>query len=79
MPISRDVSTWPARNTVSPRARSLPAKAMNCPDAAARRTSMTVVLPRSRVSVCSTMTTASAPRGTMPPVAINVAVPGSNR
>jgi hypothetical protein len=38
MPISREVNTWPARSTVSPRARSLPAKAMNCPAAPARRT-----------------------------------------
>ncbi len=29
------------------------------------------------VSVCSTMTTASAPRGTIPPVAISAAVPGT--
>ena len=28
MPISPEVNTWPARNTVSPRARSLPTKAM---------------------------------------------------
>ncbi len=82
MPISREVSTWPARSTVSPRARSLPAKAMNWPETAGRRTAIAGTPPSppsptpSTVSVCSTMTTASAPRGAMPPVAIRVAVPG---
>jgi len=42
MPISREVSSWPARKRSLPRARSLPAKAMNWPGAAGRRTSMTV-------------------------------------
>ena len=82
MPISREVSTWPARSTVSPRARSLPAKAMNWPETAGRRTAiagmpLSLSPSPSTVSVCSTMTTASAPRGAMPPVAIRVAVPGS--
>ena len=34
---------------------------------------------RSRVTACSTMTTASAPRGIMPPVAIAIALPASDR
>ena len=48
----------------------------NWPAAAGRRTSTSVRPSASTVSVCSTITTASAPRGTMPPVAISVAVPG---
>ena len=40
MPISRDVSRVPLRRSVSPRAMSVPAKPMNCPGAAARRTSI---------------------------------------
>ena len=76
MPISREVRTCPARSTVSPRARSLPAKAMNWPADAGRRISIRVWPLSSTASVCSTMTTASAPRGTIPPVAIRAAVPG---
>ena len=49
---------------------------MNCPGAAARRTSTAASAP-STSSVCSTITTASAPRGTTPPVAMVVAVAGS--
>src|SRR6185437_2329896 len=75
MPISREVKCWPARSTVSPRARSLPAKAMNCPDVAARRISISVLPSDWRASVCSIIITASAPRGTIPPVAIRVAPP----
>ena len=48
---------------------------MNCPGAAARRSSMRGA-PSSISSVCSIITTASAPRGITPPVAIVVAVPG---
>ena len=46
---------------------------MNCPGAAARRSSIAGA-PCSTNSVCSIMTTASAPRGMMPPVATAVAV-----
>ena len=77
MPISREVSSLPRRSTVSPRARSLPAKAISCPGTAGRTTRMAPVA--SSKSVCSTISTASAPRGIMPPVAITVAVPGSDR
>ena len=76
MPISREVSSLPRRSTVSPRARSLPAKAISCPGTAGRTTRMAPVA--SSKSVCSTISTASAPRGIMPPVAITVAVPGTN-
>ena len=48
---------------------------MNCPGAAARRRSIAGA-PSSISSVCSIITTASAPRGITPPVAIAVAVPG---
>ena len=47
---------------------------MNCPGVAARRSSIAGMLSIS--SVCSIITTASAPRGTTPPVAMVVAVPG---
>src|SRR5579883_1136658 len=53
---------------------SEPAGWMNWPGAAARRISTKSPSARSRVSVCSTMTTASAPRGTIPPVAMTLAV-----
>ena len=76
MPISRDVSRVPLRNSVSPRAMSLPAKPMNWPGGAALNTSMAGPCAVSSKSVCSIMITASAPRGIMPPVAIVVAVPG---
>ena len=49
---------------------------MNCPLAAARRRSMAGLISSSINSVCSIITTASAPRGMTPPVAIAVAVPG---
>ena len=49
---------------------------MNCPGAAARRSSIAGA-PASISSVCSIITTASAPRGMTPPVAIVVAVPGA--
>ena len=77
MPISREPSTEPRRNSVSPRAMSEPANEMNWPGAAARRTSIAGPVFASISSVCSIITTASAPRGTMPPVAIVVAVPGA--
>ncbi len=76
MPTSRDVSSRPRRSTVSPRAMSDPAVAIYWPGVAARRSSITGGEPSSS-SVCSIMTTASAPRGTMPPVAITTAVPGA--
>ena len=49
---------------------------MNWPGATVRRRSMAGAPSPSTSSVCSIMTTASAPRGTMPPVAIVVAEPG---
>ncbi len=49
---------------------------MNWPGAAARRRSI-AASALSTSSVCSTITTASAPRGTTPPVAMVVAVPRS--
>ena len=49
---------------------------MNCPGAAARRRSIAGAAA-SISSVCSIITTASAPRGITPPVAIAVAVPGA--
>ena len=49
---------------------------MNWPGAAARRRSIAGAPASSTSSVCSIITTASAPRGTTPPVAIVVAVPG---
>src|SRR5262252_7408053 len=48
---------------------------MSCPGAAARRRSIAGTPLSSTNSVCSTMTTASAPRGTTPPVAMVVAEP----
>ena len=55
---------------------SEPAYETNCPGAAARRTSIAGAPVSSTSSVCSIITTASAPRGTTPPVAMVVAVPG---
>ena len=76
MPISRAVRTLPRRSTVSPRAMSLPAKAIELPgDRRPQRPGCVPVASSS--SVCSTISTASAPRGSMPPVAITVAVPGA--
>ncbi len=49
---------------------------MNCPLATARRRSIAGAASSSISSVCSIITTASAPRGMTPPVAIAVAVPG---
>ena len=49
---------------------------MNCPGATARRRSIAGAAA-SISSVCSIITTASAPRGTTPPVAIAVALPGA--
>ena len=79
MPISRELSTAPARSTVSPRAMSPPAAASAAPGVAGRRSSShrTPSPSAAPTSVCSTMTTASAPRGSIPPVAITVAVPGA--
>ena len=50
---------------------------MSCPLAAARRSAMAGATSASISSVCSIITTASAPRGMTPPVAIAVAVPGN--
>ena len=74
MPISREPMMVPARSTASPRAMSEPACETNCPGDAARRTS---IAREPQGCVCSTMTMASAPRGSGPPVAIAVAVPDS--
>ncbi len=54
---------------------SVPAKESAAPGATGRRTSTT--RPPSSRSVSSTGTTASAPRGSMPPVAIALAVPAA--
>ena len=75
MPISREPITVSRRSSVSPRAMSEPAKPMNWPGVAARRTSIAVPSGVATASVCSIITTASAPRGIGPPVAIGVAVP----
>ena len=77
MPISREPITVPRRSRVSPPAMSEPAKPTNWPGAAARRTAMRGSGASSSGSVCSTMTTASAPRGIGAPVATAVAVPGA--
>ena len=63
----------PANSTVSPLPMSVPANDTAAPGVRARRT--TTVAPASSRSVSSTASTASAPRGSMPPVAIGVAVP----
>ena len=76
MPISRAPMMAPARTSVSPRAMSDPAWEMNCPGRAARRISMA---SDPRGCVCSIMITASAPRGSGPPVAMDVAVPRVTR
>ena len=73
MPISREPITVPACKSVSPRAISDPAKDTNCPGETARRTS---IASSPKGCVCSTIATASAPRGIGPPVAIGVAVLG---
>jgi len=73
--VSREVRRAPAKSTVSPRPMSVPAKETAPPGVVARRT--TTTRPPSSRSVCSTGITASAPRGSMPPVAIDVAVPGA--
>ena len=72
-PVSRLVSSWPRRSTVSPAVMSVPANDTPLPAVTARamRSSPAALSP-----ACSTITTASAPRGTMPPVAINTASPG---
>ena len=77
MPISREPRTVPIRMSISSRAMSEPAKETNCPGAGARRNQ--IAPSPSTGSVCSIMTTASAPRGIGPPVAIGVAVPFSTR
>ncbi len=70
-PVSRLLSGCPRRSTVSPDVMSVPANEIPLP-------AVTALMMRSspsRPSACSTMTTASAPRGTMPPVAICAATP----
>ena len=76
MPISREPMRIPRRSKVSPRAMSEPAKDTNCPGPTVRRNSIAGAGPSSN-SVCSIMMTASAPRGSTPPVAMAVAVPGA--
>ncbi len=71
-PVSRLVSRWPRRRTVSPAVMSVPANEIPLPAA----TALAIRSSRPRTSACSTITTASAPRGTIPPVAIDTAVPG---
>src|SRR5262245_3273086 len=75
-PISRAPTRVPRRSNVSPRAISEPAYETNCPGVATRRSSIRG-WPSSISSVCSIITTASAPRGMTPPVAIAVHVPGT--
>src|ERR1043166_1301414 len=71
-PVSREVSTSRARSTVSPCATSGPAKLMLRPGVSAFVT--TSASPS--IEVCSTIRTASAPRGMTPPVGIAIALPG---
>ena len=70
-PVSRLVSCRPRRSTVSPAVISVPANDTPLPAVTARP----IRSSRPRASACSTITTASAPRGTMPPVAIDTALP----
>ena len=70
-PVSREVSRVPRNSTVSPPPMSVPANDTAAPGTRARRTTTS---PPS-TSVNSTGTTQSAPRGSIPPVAIEVAVP----
>ena len=70
--ISREPSLVPSRSTVSPAAMSDPAPEIAVPAATACRIS---TIPDSGHSVHSTITTASAPRGIIAPVAIVVAAP----
>ena len=66
----------PRRSTVSPAVMSVPANDTPLPAVTAREPmSLQLVCP-SDTSACSTMTTASAPRGIMPPVAMATASPG---
>ena len=70
-PVSRLVRICPRRNTVSPAVMSVPANDTPLPAVTARPTRNS--LPAT--SACSTITTASAPRGIMPPVAMATASP----
>ena len=70
--VSRDVNTMPRRRIVSPRPMSDPANEIFAPGATERDTA----IPSATGSVYSTITIASVPRGTTPPVAICVAVAG---
>ena len=72
-PVSRADNWVPPRNTTSPRPMSDPAKLILPPGTAARVTR----IPLPSGSVSSTITTASAFRGTTAPVAIGTAVPAS--
>ena len=62
----------PLKSTVSPLPTSVPANETAAPGATARRTTTHAAAP---TSVSSTGTTASAPRGSIPPVAIASAAP----
>src|SRR5437660_1296418 len=77
-PVSRADRRVPFLRTSSPRAMSVPAKVTPAPGATGRRTRISASSrsPSWAIVVCSTMTTASAPRGSMLPVAIKVAGPG---
>ena len=63
-PVSREVSSSPRRSTISPRPMSVPGEGDVAPgrDRPAHRAAASP-----SASVCSTMTTASAPRGSMRP------------
>ncbi len=71
-PVSRLVRIAPRRSTASPAVMSVAANATPLPAATARAIRSSLPL----TSACSTITTASAPRGIMPPVAIATASPG---
>ena len=71
-PVSREVRIVPPRRTSSPRLMSVPAKLTPEPGVTGRETSNRPLSTRA----CSTITTASAPRGSHAPVAIGVAEPG---
>ena len=72
-PVSREVSSSPRRRTVSPRPMSVPGEGDVAPGRD-RPPHEQGVGPS--VSVCSTMTTASAPRGSIAPVAMASPAPG---
>ena len=73
---ARSSERVPPRSTSSPRAMSVPAKLKPAPGVTGRTHQQ--ACRRRSIRVCSTITTASAPRGIIAPVAISVAVPGSS-